>query len=130
VGPAAARIAGANTLPGLVQEAHRHAGGRARIGTFTQITPNVVYYARGHVASWQRRDADDALHFLASGPDAVVLVREDDFAALAPRLPDGVGVIGRSRPLFREHDFLLVGTHTRPSARDAGPTAALETTTR
>jgi len=126
-GPAAARIATANTLPALVEEAHRHAGGKARLGTFTQITPNVVYYARGPVAAWQRQDRDDAVRFLASGPDAVVLVREDDLAALSPGLPEGVGVIGRTRPLFRDLDFLIVGTHTRDAV---GPTAALETTTR
>jgi hypothetical protein len=134
VGPAAARIAGANALPALVQEAHRHAGGHARLGTFTQITPNVVYYADGHVTAWQEPERDDCIRFLASGPDAVVLVREDDFAALSAGLPEGVGVIGRSRPLFRDHDFLLVGTHSTNGARSVGPTAALEspgeTTTR
>ena len=128
VGPAAARIAGANALPALVEEAHRHAGGHARLGTFTQITPNVVYYAHGHVTAWQEPDRDECLRFLASGPDAVVLVREDDFASLSAGLPAGVGVIGRSRPLFREHDFLLVGTHTSNAARSSGPTAALTTT--
>jgi 4-amino-4-deoxy-L-arabinose transferase-like glycosyltransferase len=134
VGPAAARIAGANALPALVQEAHRHAGGHARLGTFTQITPNVVYYANGRVTAWQEPERDDCIRFLASGPDAVVLVREDDFAALSAGLPEGVGVIGRSRPLFRDLDFLLVGTHTQNTTRGAGPTAALkspvETTTR
>ena len=134
VGPAAARIAGANALPSLVQEAHRHAGGHARLGTFTQITPNVVYYANGHVTAWQEPQRDDCIRFLASGPDAVVLVREDDFATLSAGLPAGVGVIGRSRPLFRDLDFLLVGTHTTNAARSIGPTAAVqspvETTTR
>jgi 4-amino-4-deoxy-L-arabinose transferase-like glycosyltransferase len=134
VGPAAARIAGANALPSLVQEAHRHAGGHARLGTFTQITPNVVYYANGHVIAWQEPQRDDCIRFLASGPDAVVLVREDDFATLSAGLPAGVGVIGRSRPLFRDLDFLLVGTHTTNGARSVGPTAAVqspvETTTR
>jgi 4-amino-4-deoxy-L-arabinose transferase-like glycosyltransferase len=134
VGPAAAHIAGANALPGLVQEAHRHAGGHARLGTFTQITPNIVYYADGHVTAWQETERDECIRFLASGNDAVVLVREDDFASLSAALPDGVGVIGRSRPLFRDHDFLLVGTHTKPTARVAGPTASREgsqeTTTR
>jgi 4-amino-4-deoxy-L-arabinose transferase-like glycosyltransferase len=128
VGPAAARIAGANALPGLVQEAHRHAGGHARLGTFTQITPNVVYYANGHVTAWQEPQRDECIRFLASGPDAVVLVREDDFASLSASLPQGVGVIGRSRPLFRDHDFLIVGTHTQNSTRVAGPTASLEST--
>ena len=134
VGPAAARIAGANALPALLQEAHRHAGGHARLGTFTQITPNVVYYANGHVTAWQEPQRDECIRFLTSGPDAVVLVREEDFASLSAGLPEGVGVIGRSRPLFRDQDFLLVGTHTKSTARVAGPTAAIdsdqETTTR
>jgi 4-amino-4-deoxy-L-arabinose transferase-like glycosyltransferase len=134
VGPAAARIAGANALPALLQEAHRHAGGHARLGTFTQITPNVVYYANGHVTAWQEPQREECIRFLASGPDAVVLVREDDFASLSAGLPEGVGVIGRSRPLFRDHDFLLVGTHTQNTGRRAGTTASLEspleTTTR
>lgn len=134
VGPAAARIAAANALPGLVDEAHRHAGGRARLGTFTQITPNVVYYARGHVTAWQEHERDDCLRFLASGADAVVLVRADNLPELEAGLPEGVGVIGRSRPLFHEHDFVLVGSHStdvRGSARQAaarGPSP--ETTTR
>ncbi|MFM8804626.1 MAG: ArnT family glycosyltransferase [Planctomycetia bacterium] len=130
VGPAAAHLAGANALPGLVEEAHRHAGGHARIGTFTQITPNVVYYADGLVTAWQEHQRDDCLRFLASGPDAVVLVREDDLPTLAADLPEGVGVIGRSRPLFREHDFLLVGTHAAPPSRIAGPKVDTESTTR
>ncbi|MFM8891529.1 MAG: glycosyltransferase family 39 protein [Planctomycetia bacterium] len=137
VGPAAARLSGANTLPSLVDQAHVHAGGRARLGVFTQITPNVVYYARGPVAAWQGHDRDACLEFLASGPDAVVLVREDDFALLDGALPAHVGVLGRTRPLFRDLDFLLVGTDARRGAGDvdagpsrrAGPTAALETTT-
>jgi len=129
VGPAAARLAGANALPGLVEEAHRHAGGHARLGTFTQLTPNVVYYARGHVASWQSQDRDAAIAFLASGPDAVVLVREDNLPELAAALPPGVGVIGRARPLFREHDFLLVGTRT-PAAADTARTSTPGSTTR
>ncbi len=52
VGPAAGWISRANTLPGLLDEAHAHAGGTARIGVFPQLTPNIVYYARGVVAQW------------------------------------------------------------------------------
>jgi 4-amino-4-deoxy-L-arabinose transferase-like glycosyltransferase len=113
VGPAAARLSGANVLPDLVEQAHRHAGGRARLGTFTQLTPNVVYYARGTVRQWQAHDAAQAAAFLASGTDACVLVRADDLPALEAALAPGIGVIGRARPLFRDHDFLLVGSRGR-----------------
>jgi len=129
VGPAAARLSRANTLPGLVAEAHRHVGGRARLGTFTQLTPNVVYYARGHVASWQAHERDAAVAFLASGPDAVVLVRADNLPDLTASLPPGVGVIGRARPLFREHEFFLVGTRT-PAVAGTARTSTPGSTTR
>lgn len=120
VGPAAACVARSNVLPSLVQEAHRHAGGHARLGTFTQITPNVVYYAHGLVESWREHQRDDALRFLASGPDAVVLVPEGRMAELSGGLPEGVGVIGRGRALFQEQDFLLVGTRSHTPPRTAG----------
>jgi 4-amino-4-deoxy-L-arabinose transferase-like glycosyltransferase len=120
VGPAGARVARANALPALVQEAHRHAGGHARLGGFPQITPNVVYYARGRVTAWREHEREEAIRFLSSGPDAVVLVPEDRLAELTAGLPEGIGVIGRGRPLFREQDFLLVGTRSHASPRTAG----------
>jgi 4-amino-4-deoxy-L-arabinose transferase-like glycosyltransferase len=120
VGPAGACAARANALPALVQEAHRHAGGRARLGAFPQITPNVVYYAGGRVAAWREHEREEAVRFLTSGPDAVVLVPEDRLAELAAGLPAQIGVIGRGRPLFREQDFLLVGTRSHTSQRTAG----------
>ena len=116
VGPAAGWLSRANTLPGLVDEAHAHAGGTARIGVFPQLTPNIVYYAAGHVEQWQPGEAAAAAEFLASGSDAVVIVPEDRFAELATRLPRGTGVVGRTRPLFKKRDFLLVGTTEQPAA--------------
>jgi 4-amino-4-deoxy-L-arabinose transferase-like glycosyltransferase len=115
VGPAAAWISRANTLPGLLDEAHAHAGGVARIGAYPQLTPNIVYYARGVVAQWQPDQTAAAAAFLASGTDAVVIVPEDHFAELTAALPRGTGVVGRTRPLFKKRDFLLVGT-TEPTA--------------
>ena len=110
IGPAAAWISRANTLPRLLNDAHAHAGGRARIGAYTHLTPNIVYYAAGLVRQWQPGDTSAAAAFLSSGPDAVVIVPEQQFADLADALPDGTGVIGRSRPLFKKQDYLLIGT--------------------
>ncbi|MFM8497178.1 MAG: hypothetical protein ACKOEM_16910, partial [Planctomycetia bacterium] len=125
VGPAGACAAQANALPALVQEAHRHAGGHARLGGFPQVTPNVVYYAHGRVEAWREHEREEAIRFLTSGPDAVVLVPEDRLAELAAGLPEQIGVIARGRPLFREQDFLLVGTraHTAPRTAGLGSTA-------
>lgn len=122
VGPAAAWISRANTLPGLLDEAHAHAGGVARIGAYPQLTPNIVYYARGVVSQWQPDQAAAAAAFLASGSDAVVIVPEDHFAELAAALPRGTGVVGRTRPLFKKRDFLLVGT-TEPTVENTPRTA-------
>jgi 4-amino-4-deoxy-L-arabinose transferase-like glycosyltransferase len=124
VGPAAGWISRANTLPGLLDEAHAHAGGTARIGAYPQVTPNIVYYARGEVTQWQPGETAQAAAFLASGSDAVVIVPEDHFGELAASLPRGTGVVGRTRPLFKKRDFLLVGS-TRPA--EAAPARAATT---
>jgi hypothetical protein len=124
IGPAGAWMARANALPVLVREAHRHAGGHARLGTFTQNTPNIVFYAHGHVEEWTREQPEAAARFLSSGADAVVIVPEHRFADLADRLPAGCRVVGRARPLFLKHDFLLLGT-TPPGAPRSAATGSL-----
>jgi hypothetical protein len=56
----------------------------------------------------------------------VVIVPEHRFDEIAARLPEGCGIVGRGRPLFQKHDFLLVGTKKSGEAR----TAAAGRTTR
>jgi len=124
VGPAAGWLARANALPHLVGEAHRHAGGRARLGAFGRSTPNIVFYARGTVAEWPAGAAEEVGAFLATGPDALVIVPEPQFPGLAATLPPGCGVVGRARPLFFRHDYLLVGT-TPPAADRSAATGSL-----
>ena len=119
VGPAAARIASANALPRLVEQAHRHAGGTARLSTYGQNTPNVVYYARGHVNEWRPEQSDRALADLASGGDRVLLVTEEGLRTIEPNLPSGTGIVGRVRPLFKDGDFLIIGRTDSPPARQA-----------
>jgi 4-amino-4-deoxy-L-arabinose transferase-like glycosyltransferase len=118
VGPAARRIATSNALPELVEAAHRHAGGTARLAAFPQNTPTIVYYARGQVREyareqvreWPAEAAAAAADFLRSGPDAVLIVPADHLTALEPFLPPRTAVVGRRRPLFKDQDFCLVGT--------------------
>ncbi|MEO1992609.1 MAG: glycosyltransferase family 39 protein [Pirellulales bacterium] len=109
IGPVASWLGRANALPYLVQQAHAHAGGKARIGTLTHNTPNIVFYSHGHVAEWTGKETDQVLNFLRSGSDAVVIVPAHRFDLLADTLPDRYGIIDQQRPLFREHDFLLIG---------------------
>jgi 4-amino-4-deoxy-L-arabinose transferase-like glycosyltransferase len=123
VGPVASWLGRANSLPDLVRKAHAHAGGKARIGTFTHNTPNIVFYSHGRVAEWQRDEADGASAFLESGSDAVVIVPAHRFDVLAESLPEGYGIVGRSRPLFRNHDFLLIGRRPGPVALTASEDA-------
>ena len=124
VGPAAAWISRANTLPQLLAEAHSHAGGKARIGVYTHLTPNIAYYAAGLVQKWQPGETSAAAAFLSSGADAVVIVPEQQFAELADELPQGTGVIGRSRPLFKKQDYLLIGTTAADNTNAGERTAA------
>lgn len=121
VGPAAARIATANALPALVEEAHRHAGGRARISTYGQNTPNVVYYAHGHVTEWRPEESDAALADLATGGDRVLLVTEEAYRTIATRLPPGTQVVARRRPLFKDGDFMILSRSAPSTALGVTP---------
>lgn len=120
VGPTAAWISRANTLPALIREAHAHAGGHARIGAYSQITPNLVYYAHGIVKRWapDSTRAQKASNFLATGPDAVLVIPENQFHELSSFLPETAGVVGRARPLFKTQDFLLVGNTKKAERTD------------
>ena len=121
VGPAAWQISKANALPALVRQAHRHAGGHARLGTYARNTPNIVYYAHGHVGEWGLGQASEALAFLTSGDDAVLLIPEQHVNEIAGLLPPEVGVIGKARPLFQKHDLLMIGTVPTATHRLAAP---------
>lgn len=108
VGPAQARIAKANTLPGFV-ESLRSAPGGARIGTYVLPSPNVVFYANQPVTQIVDDDLESACSFLRSGADAVLLVPEHEYASIRDRLPPGCGERSRTRPVFRSHDVIAVG---------------------
>lgn len=119
VGPAATRVGQANTLPGLVETAVARSNGPVRLGGYHQTAPSIVCYARDTVAHWIT--AEDCLEFLASTPEAHVLVAEDRFDDLVGRLPEGVGVVARARPLFRQTDVLLVGRRQSRTAELPDP---------
>jgi hypothetical protein len=44
-----------------------------------------------------------------------VIVPEPDYTKLVDRLPAGCEIVGRARPLFQKHDYLLIGA---PKADD------------
>jgi hypothetical protein len=78
----------------------------------------VVFYAGGHVNQIVQDDADAAARFLASGPDAVLLVPADRLARVEAVLPAGYGEVGRSRPMFRAEDVVAIG-RVAPADRTA-----------
>lgn len=108
VGPAAGQIAAANALPAFVSSL-KSDDGAARLGTYLIASPNVVFYASGHVNQIVTDDAEAAARFLASGPDAILLVPADKLAGLEAALPAGCGEVGRTRPMFRDEDVVAVG---------------------
>ena len=118
VGPAAGQIASANAIPSFVSGL-RADGEAARVGTYMIASPNVVFYATGHVNQIVRDDAAAAARFLGSGPDAVLLVTADRLAAVEAVLPPGFGEVGRTRPMFRDEDVVAIG-RVAPADRTAG----------
>ena len=118
VGPAAGQIATANAIPGFVSGLKGDDDAAARLGTFMIASPNVVFYASGHVNQIVQDDADAAAKFLASGPDAVLLVPADKLARVEAVLPAGYGEVGRSRPMFRTEDVVAIG-RVAPADRTA-----------
>ena len=115
VGPAGSWIARANTLPRLVAEAETRLPGH-RFAVFGFYSPNAVFYSPRPVTELVDSQRAEAVAFLRSGDDAVMLVRENEFAKLRPNLPPQIGVLSRMPELFREHDLLLVGTTDRATA--------------
>jgi 4-amino-4-deoxy-L-arabinose transferase-like glycosyltransferase len=122
VGPAQARIATANTLPAFVARVQAASGDEARLGTYQLPNPNVVFYAGGRVTQIHDGDLATVREFLASGPEAVLLMPERQVDAIRDSLPTDVGVVGRTRPVFRGEDVVAVG-RTRPG----GPRTAATT---
>ena len=107
------------------EQAHRHAGGTARLSTYGQNTPNVVYYARGHVNEWRPEQADQAIADLSNGDSSILLVTEEGLRTIESNLPSGTGIVGRVRPLFKDGDFLLIGRTDAPAPRQAAATESL-----
>lgn len=127
VGPAAGQLSRANTLPGLVQAARAEAiadGDEFDLVTLDLNVPGIVFYAGGRVKQCGRPER--CLEWLATRPDARLLMRADRYEELAGRLPSGHAVIARTRPLFRSEDVLLVAM-SEPSRNLSDVDATVET---
>jgi 4-amino-4-deoxy-L-arabinose transferase-like glycosyltransferase len=125
VGPAAGWMATANTLPEFVSRLRMRDEGQARLGTFMMSSPNVVFYAAGHVNQICHDDLEAAERFLTSDPSAVLLVPADRLERVTAVMPADFGEIGRTQPMFRRQALVALG-RLMPSDR----TASLEEVTR
>jgi 4-amino-4-deoxy-L-arabinose transferase-like glycosyltransferase len=119
VGPASWLMGNANSLPGFVQRVQARDGTPARLGTYMMASPNVIFYARGHVEQIGDFRTDDVSRFLHSGPDALLLIPEQHYGEIASVLPPGFGIVARTRPLFRDHDVVAVGLEQAGEPRTA-----------
>lgn len=107
VGPAQLLVARGNTLPGLIRRLHDD--DTTRLGTYKLASPNVVFYAADRVTQIGDRDVAAIGDFLRSHPEAVLLVPERHLPDIEAALPDGCGVIDRTRPAFRTCDVVAIG---------------------
>lgn len=112
VGPAQLLVARGNTLPGFVRRLHGDTA--TRLGTYKLASPNVVFYATDRVTQIGDRDAAAIGDFLRSHADAVLLVPERHLPDIEAALPDGCGVIDRTRPAFRTSDVVAIGRTAKP----------------
>ena len=119
VGPASWLMGDANVLPDFVRRVQTRDGAPARIGTYMMASPNIVFYARGHVEQIGDFRTDDVSRFLHSGPDALLLIPEQHYGEIASVLPPGYGIVARTRPLFRDHDVVAVGQEAHGGPRTA-----------
>jgi hypothetical protein len=86
-----------------------HDDADTRLGTYQLGSPNVVFYAAERVTQIGDRDVAAIGDFLRSHPDAVLLVPERHLPDIEAALPDGCGVIDRTRPAFRTCDVVAIG---------------------
>lgn len=119
VGPAQAWIATANTIPDFVLGLRAAPEGAPRIGTYQLPSPNVVFYAGGHTTQIRDGDLAGVAAFLASSPDALLLLPERQLEAVRGSLPPGCEIVARTRPVFRDEDVVAVSRTPRPHPRTA-----------
>jgi 4-amino-4-deoxy-L-arabinose transferase-like glycosyltransferase len=115
VGPAATHLGKANQLPSLVNTARDHSAGKLALAGYHQTSPAIVCYAQSVVGQWT--SPEECREFWQLHPDGHLLVAADRLAEIQHTLPDHVGVVDQARPLFRDHDVLLLGP--RPSSQTA-----------
>ena len=125
VGPAATHLGKANRLPALVNAARAHSQGEITLAGYHQTSPAIVCYAQSVVSQWTTPEECDA--FWQAHPNGHLLVAEDRLNEIEATLPDHIGVIDQARPLFREHDVLLLGPRALHTAdtRTAAPQGSL-----
>jgi 4-amino-4-deoxy-L-arabinose transferase-like glycosyltransferase len=115
VGPAATHLGKANRLPDLVNLARGQSQGSVTLAGYHQTSPAIVCYAQSVVGQWTT--PEECSIYWQEHPDGHLLVAEDRLDEIRDCLPSHIDVIDQARPLFRDHDVLLLGP--RPSSQTA-----------
>jgi 4-amino-4-deoxy-L-arabinose transferase-like glycosyltransferase len=89
-------------------------GARPPMAAFDFTVPSLVYYSHGHVPQFQK--CDEAIEYLESSPQAVVITYTRGYEELKPRLPADVVVLARRRRFLRRSEVLVLGRRDEMAA--------------
>lgn len=116
VGPAATHLGKANQLPGLVTAAQERSDGDLVLAGYHQTSPAIVCYAESVVGQWTT--PEECVGFWQEHPNGHLLVAEDRLTEIEGTLPSHIEIIQKARPLFRDHDVLLLGPRLSSQTAD------------
>jgi 4-amino-4-deoxy-L-arabinose transferase-like glycosyltransferase len=92
-------------------------GARPPLAAFDFTVPSLVYYSHGHVPQFQK--AEEAIKYLQSSPQAVVITYTRGYEELRPRLPSDVVILARRQRFLRKSEVLILGRCEEISRRTA-----------
>ncbi len=122
VGPAATHLGKANRLPHLVNVARAESEDGLMLAGYHQTSPAIVCYAQAVVEQWTT--PEECATYWREHPNGHLLVAEDRFDEIRDILPSHINVIDQARPLFRDHDVMLLGPRPPSLTADASTTTS------
>ncbi|HWB08474.1 MAG TPA: glycosyltransferase family 39 protein [Pirellulales bacterium] len=113
-GFAAVRVSRHQNSAALI-ELLREVRERPALAAFDFTVPSLVYYSQGHVPQfWQ---AEEAITYLQSEPQAVLITYTRGYDELRPRLPSDVTILARGQRFLRKSEVIILGRVDEVSRR-------------
>lgn len=100
----------------LGRDAFARNGAAAPVATFAYFSPNLVFYSGGTVR--QLDTAEQAAALVADDPEAVVIIPEDQWEHVGPKLPSGAKVLSKRREFLEDRQVFLIGREPRVANSD------------